>query len=282
MLIDTSTSRSGTQTRPTAASGRRHDDAPDTAEYFARLATLENGPERDLLRDELVAAWLPMAHRIAGRFRDRGESVEDLRQVAALGLVKAIDRFDPERGAFESYAVPTITGEVKRHFRDRMWALRVPRRVQELRNKVRVARRELTQTPGTPEPTVADLAAHTGLTEDEVSAGIEALESFSTLSLDAELGRRGRLQPRRHARCLRHLVRRRDRPRVRQGRTAPAARTRARHPLHALLRGHDAEPDRRPARHLADARLPPHQPQLRPCACRGAGRPEGCRRQAVA
>ncbi|MCX5252347.1 SigB/SigF/SigG family RNA polymerase sigma factor [Streptomyces sp. NBC_00201] len=187
MLIDTSTSRPGTQTRPTAPSGRRHDDAPDTAEYFARLATLEDGPERDLLRDELVTAWLPMAHRIAGRFRDRGESVEDLRQVAALGLVKAIDRFDPERGAFESYAVPTITGEVKRHFRDRMWALRVPRRVQELRNKVRVARRELTQTPGTPEPTVADLAAHTGLTEDEVSAGIEALESFSTLSLDAEL-----------------------------------------------------------------------------------------------
>ncbi|WP_406322600.1 SigB/SigF/SigG family RNA polymerase sigma factor [Streptomyces sp. NBC_00519] len=187
MLIDTSTSRPGTQTRPTAPSGRRHDDAPDTAEYFARLATLEDGPERDLLRDELVTAWLPMAHRIAGRFRDRGESVEDLRQVAALGLVKAIDRFDPGRGAFESYAVPTITGEVKRHFRDRMWALRVPRRVQELRNKVRVARRELTQTPGTPEPTVADLAAHTGLTEDEVSAGIEALESFSTLSLDAEL-----------------------------------------------------------------------------------------------
>ena len=84
-----------------------------------------------------------MAHRIAGRFRNRGESLEDLRQVAALGLVKAIDRYEPERGAFESYAVPTITGEIKRHFRDRMWALRVPRRVQELRNKVRVARREL-------------------------------------------------------------------------------------------------------------------------------------------
>ncbi len=128
-----------------------------------------------------------MAHRIAGRFRDRGESIEDLRQVAALGLVKAIDRFDPSRGAFESYAVPTITGEVKRHFRDRMWALRVPRRIQELRNKVRVARRELTQNPGSPEPSVADIAAHTGLTEEEVSAGMEALESFSTLSLDAEL-----------------------------------------------------------------------------------------------
>jgi RNA polymerase sigma-B factor len=184
MPIDMSTSRPGT---PTTAARRRHDDAPDTAGRFARLVVLEDGPERDAVRDELVTAWLPMAHRIAGRFRERGESIEDLRQVAALGLVKAVDRFDPERGAFESYAVPTITGEVKRHFRDRMWALRVPRRVQELRNKVRVARRELTQTPGGAEPTVADLAAHTGLTEDEVATGLEALESFSALSLDAEL-----------------------------------------------------------------------------------------------
>ncbi|WP_221353786.1 SigB/SigF/SigG family RNA polymerase sigma factor [Streptomyces beigongshangae] len=164
-----------------------HDDAPDSATDFARLAAMEAGPERDAVRDELVTAWLPMAHRIAGRFRDRGENIEDLRQVAAVGLVKAIDRFDPSRGAFESYAVPTITGEVKRHFRDRMWALRVPRRVQELRNKVRIARRELTQNPGAPEPTAAEIAAHTGLTEDEVAAGMEAMESFSTLSLDAEL-----------------------------------------------------------------------------------------------
>ncbi|MEW2623238.1 SigB/SigF/SigG family RNA polymerase sigma factor [Streptomyces sp. NPDC048106] len=189
MLTDKSTSRPGTPATATAtqATRRSHDDAPETAELFARLAALDEGPERDAVRDELVAAWLPMAHRIAGRFRDRGESVEDLRQVAALGLVKAVDRYDPSRGAFESYAVPTITGEVKRHFRDRMWALRVPRRVQELRNRVRVARRELTQNPGSPEPTVAAIAAHTGLTEDEVSAGLEALESFSTLSLDAEL-----------------------------------------------------------------------------------------------
>ncbi|MGC9500185.1 SigB/SigF/SigG family RNA polymerase sigma factor [Streptomyces sp. WG7] len=190
MLIETPTVRPGTieSTNASAAPARRrHDDAPDTMALFGRLTGLADGPERDAVRDELVTAWLPMAHRIAGRFRDRGESIEDLRQVAALGLVKAIDRFDPERGAFESYAVPTITGEVKRHFRDRMWALRVPRRVQELRNKVRVARRELTQSPGSPEPTVAAVAAHTGLTEDEVSAGMEALESFSTLSLDAEL-----------------------------------------------------------------------------------------------
>ncbi|MFG2636531.1 SigB/SigF/SigG family RNA polymerase sigma factor [Streptomyces sp. NPDC048362] len=189
MLTDMSTSRPGTPATPAAAATARrtHDDAPETAELFSRLTELEDGPERDAVRDELVTAWLPMAHRIAGRFRDRGESVEDLRQVAALGLVKAIDRFDPSRGAFESYAVPTITGEVKRHFRDRMWALRVPRRVQELRNRVRVARRELTQNPGSPEPTVAAVAEHTGLSEEEVSAGLEALESFSTLSLDAEL-----------------------------------------------------------------------------------------------
>jgi RNA polymerase sigma-B factor len=187
MLIETPTDRSGTPETPTSSARRRHDDAPDTADLFVRLAALEDGPERDAVRDELVTAWLPMAHRIAGRFRDRGESVEDLRQVAALGLVKAIDRFEPDRGAFESYAVPTITGEIKRHFRDRMWALRVPRRVQELRNKVRVARRELTQSPGSPEPSVADIATHTGLTEEEVSAGMEALESFSTLSLDAEM-----------------------------------------------------------------------------------------------
>ncbi|MFD9099284.1 SigB/SigF/SigG family RNA polymerase sigma factor [Streptomyces collinus] len=188
MLTDMSTSRPGTPDTASAAPARRtHDDAPDTMALFARMAELEEGPERDELRDELVTVWLPMAHRIAGRFRDRGESVEDLRQVAALGLVKAVDRFDPARGAFESYAVPTITGEVKRHFRDRMWALRVPRRVQELRNRVRVARRELTQNPGTPEPTTAAIAEHTGLTEEEVAAGMEALESFSTLSLDAEL-----------------------------------------------------------------------------------------------
>lgn len=187
MLIEISTSRPSTHDRPSTAKRRRHDDAPDTAALFTRLATLDDGPEHDAVRDELVTAWLPMAHRIAGRFRDRGESIDDLRQVAALGLVKAIDRFEPERGAFESYAVPTITGEVKRHFRDRMWALRVPRRVQELRNKVRVARRELAQSPGAAEPSHADIAAHTGLTEDEVGTGMEALESFSTLSLDAEL-----------------------------------------------------------------------------------------------
>ncbi|MFJ2833217.1 SigB/SigF/SigG family RNA polymerase sigma factor [Streptomyces sp. NPDC087263] len=190
MLTDVSARISPGPAPSGSAAKRPYDDAPDCASAFTRLVELDEGPERDLIRDELVEAWLPMAYRIAGRFRDRGESIEDLRQVAALGLVKAVDRFDPARGAFESYAVPTITGEIKRHFRDRMWALRVPRRVQELRNTVRIARRELSQFAGASEPTVAEIAAHTGLSEDEVGDGMEAMESFSTLSLDAELSSR--------------------------------------------------------------------------------------------
>ncbi|MGC3001280.1 RNA polymerase sigma factor SigF [Streptomyces sp. G35A] len=165
-----------------------HDDAPDTAGDFARLARLPDGPERRTLRDELVRAWLPMAERIAVRFRGRGEALEDLYQVAALGLVKAVDHYDPARGnAFEAYAVPTITGEIKRHFRDHMWTLHVPRRVQDLRNRVRHAAKELAQTTPGRAPTVAEIAAYAQLTESEVRTGMEALECFSALSLEAEM-----------------------------------------------------------------------------------------------
>jgi RNA polymerase sigma-B factor len=165
-----------------------HDDAPDTADSFERLAGLPDGPERRALRDELVELWLPMAERIAVRFRGRGESLEDLYQVAALGLVKAVDHFDPSRGrAFEAYAVPTITGEIKRHFRDHMWTLHVPRRVQDLRNRVRAAVKELAQTSSGQAPTVAEIADYTRLSEAEVVAGMEALECFTALSLDAEV-----------------------------------------------------------------------------------------------
>jgi RNA polymerase sigma-B factor len=165
-----------------------HDDAPDTGEAFERLSALPDGPERQALRDDIVRAWLPMAERIAVRFRGRGETVEDLCQVAALGLVKAVDRYDPVRGnAFESYAVPTITGEIKRHFRDHMWTLHVPRRVQDLRNRVRAASKDLSQTVSGQGPTVAEIAEYAHLSEDEVRIGMEALDCFSTLSLDAEL-----------------------------------------------------------------------------------------------
>ncbi|KUN22350.1 RNA polymerase subunit sigma [Streptomyces antibioticus] len=172
----------------TSAKHHPHDDAPDTADAFRRLAELPDGPERDTLRGEIIEAWLPMADRLAGRFRSRGESLDDLRQVAALGLVKAVDRYDPERGnAFESYAVPTITGEIKRHFRDHMWTLHVPRRVQDLRNRVRFANQELSQTIPGRRPTVAEIAEHARMSEEDVLVGLEALESFTALSLDAEL-----------------------------------------------------------------------------------------------
>ncbi|RLL65685.1 SigB/SigF/SigG family RNA polymerase sigma factor [Streptomyces sp. Z26] len=165
-----------------------HDDAPDTAADFERIAALPDGPERDELRQRVVRLWVPMAHRLAGRYRNRGESLEDLQQVAALGLVKAVARYDPSRGtAFESYAVPTIVGEIKRHFRDHMWDVHVPRRVQHLRNHVRVSHRELSLTLGGRSPSVAQIAEHSGLSQEDVLLGMEALESYSTLSLDAEL-----------------------------------------------------------------------------------------------
>ncbi|MFF3577933.1 RNA polymerase sigma factor SigF [Streptomyces mirabilis] len=165
-----------------------HDDAPDTTEAFRRLASLPPGRQHDTLREQIVEAWLPMADRLASRFRNRGESLEDLRQVAALGLVKAVDRYDPELGnAFESYAVPTVTGEIKRHFRDHMWTLHVPRRVQDLRNRVRFAVQELSGTISGRGPTVAEIAEHARMSEEDVKAGLEALESFTALSLDAQV-----------------------------------------------------------------------------------------------
>ncbi|MFF6994846.1 RNA polymerase sigma factor SigF [Streptomyces sp. NPDC008313] len=174
--------------RTQSARHHPHDDAPDTADAFRTLAALPPGEERDRLRGRIVEAWLPMAERLAGRFRNRGESSDDLRQVAALGLVKAVDRYDPELGnAFESYAVPTITGEIKRHFRDHMWTLHVPRRVQDLRNRVRFAIQDLSQTVSGRKPTVAEIAAHARMSEEDVRIGLEALESFTALSLDAEL-----------------------------------------------------------------------------------------------
>ncbi|MFB7992382.1 SigB/SigF/SigG family RNA polymerase sigma factor [Streptomyces sp. NPDC056002] len=169
-------------------SRRLHDDSPDTTEAFAHLAGLDEGRERDVLREEVVEAWLPVAHRIAVRFHNKGENVEDLRQVAAMGLLKAVNNYDPQRGRFEPYAVPTIRGELRRHFRDHMWDVHVPRRVQDLRNKVRLARRDLAQQPGgSQEPGVTAIATHTQLTEDEVRDGLKAIDGFSALSLDAGL-----------------------------------------------------------------------------------------------
>ncbi|MBQ1163100.1 SigB/SigF/SigG family RNA polymerase sigma factor [Streptomyces sp. A73] len=163
-----------------------HDDAPDTAKDFERLAALPEGPEREELSSRLVEAWLPMAHRLAAKYRNRGESLEDLEQVAALGLVKAVNRYDPAQGTpFVPFAIPTITGEIRRHFRDRTWDVHVPRRVQELRNRVRTAVRELNTGLDDGLPSVERIAEHTGMSEEDVRSGLEAMDSFRSLSLDA-------------------------------------------------------------------------------------------------
>lgn len=181
------------RTMTSHASKHPHDDAPDTEADFARLARLPDGAEKDQLRQSLVCAWLPMAHRLAVRFRDRGESLDDLQQVAALGLVKAVDRYEPERGfAFASFAVPTITGEIKRHFRDRLWSVHVPRRIQDIRQRIRTAHVELAEaTNGGDTPTDEQVAEHTGMSEEEVREGNQALGSFRSLSLDAEMAGAG-------------------------------------------------------------------------------------------
>jgi RNA polymerase sigma-B factor len=136
-------------------------------------------------RDEVVTMHLPLAGFLARRFRDRGESLEDLEQVATVGLIKAVDRFDLDRGVeFSTFATPTMVGEIKRHFRDKGWAIRVPRRLQELRIAISRATAELSQTTGH-SPTVAELAEHLGVSEDDILEGLESAQAYATLSLDA-------------------------------------------------------------------------------------------------
>jgi RNA polymerase sigma-B factor len=158
-------------------------------ELIAVLAGAESSDaQRQQARDELVTMHLPLVQFLARRFRDRGEPLEDLVQVGTIGLIKAVDRFDPERGVeFSTYATPTIVGEIKRHFRDKGWAIRVPRRLQELRIAIGQATAELSQRTGS-SPTVAELAAHLGISEDEVIEGLEGALAYSTTSLDTPVG----------------------------------------------------------------------------------------------
>jgi RNA polymerase sigma-B factor len=148
-------------------------------------------PRRAELRDELVRTHLPLVEYLARRFAGRGEPLEDLVQVGTIGLLKAIDRFDTERGVeFSTYATPTIAGEIKRHFRDKGWSVRVPRRLQELKLTLTRATADLTQSLGRA-PTVAELAGHLELSEEEVIEGLESAQAYSTISLDANEGEEG-------------------------------------------------------------------------------------------
>jgi RNA polymerase sigma-B factor len=168
---------------------RSEHSSPDRTlarELFERLAVLPAGdPERARIRATLVELHLPLVEYLARRFRNRGEWLDDLTQVATIGLIKSIDRFDLERGVeFSTYATPTIVGEIKRHFRDKGWAVRVPRRLQELKPSLTKAIGELAQREGRA-PTVSELAAHLQMSEEEVLEGLESANAYSTVSLDA-------------------------------------------------------------------------------------------------
>ena len=139
-------------------------------------------------RDELIRRCLPLARKLAGRYARHGESLDDLMQVASIGLIKAVDRFDPERGnAFSSFAVPSILGELKRHFRDHGWATRVPRPLQERVLKVNAASDRFFAQHGRA-PTPRELAAATGETVEDVLEAREAATAHDAVSLDAPLG----------------------------------------------------------------------------------------------
>jgi RNA polymerase sigma-B factor len=164
-------------------------DRARARELFAQLAELPpDSADRQPLRDELVEMHLPLVEYLARRFHNRGELHDDLVQVATIGLIKSVDRFDLGRGVeFSTYATPTIVGEIKRHFRDKGWAIRVPRRLQELKLALAKATGELSQANGR-SPTVAELARHLELTEEEVLEGLESANAYSTVSLDAPDG----------------------------------------------------------------------------------------------
>jgi len=169
---------------------RRHTtgDYDHLEPLFAEFAKLSDDDEwRHELRERLVTEHLPVAQHIARRFTHRGEPPEDLTQVATVGLINAVDRFDPERGTdFLSFAVPTITGEVRKYFRDCSWAVRVPRRLKELHLSISGATAELSQQLGRA-PTPSELAAHLGMGNEEVYEGLQASNAYNSSSLDEML-----------------------------------------------------------------------------------------------
>jgi RNA polymerase sigma-B factor len=156
---------------------------------FVRLADLsESCPERDRLRHTLVEQHLPLVRYFARRYTGRGEPIDDLLQAGSVGLVKAVDRFDPGRGLeFSTYAAPTILGEIRRHFRDRTWAVHVHRGLQELTVEVTRYAGDLTQELNRA-PSVAELAARSGRTEEEVLDALDCAAAHTADSLEKPAG----------------------------------------------------------------------------------------------
>jgi RNA polymerase sigma-B factor len=168
--------------RPAARRG-----VPDRDHVRALFREYQESHSQEL-REELIEAHLGLVEYLSRRFAGRGEPLEDLIQVATIGLIKAVDRFDPEREVeFSTYATPTIVGELKRHFRDKGWAVRVPRRLQELNLQLGEIMGQLAQKLGR-SPTVAEMAGAAGTTEEEVLEGLDSAHAYTLTSLDAPAG----------------------------------------------------------------------------------------------
>jgi RNA polymerase sigma-B factor len=162
---------------------------PDPDALLARLARLAPGDTRRVaVRAEVIEWFLPLAVNLARRFGGRGEPVADLRQVAVIGLIRAVDRFDPDRGVpFVYYATPTILGSIKRHFRDSTWSVRVPRQLQEMIPQLGAATEELAQALQR-SPTTVELAARLDVSPADVRAARLSANAYRPMSFDRPLG----------------------------------------------------------------------------------------------
>lgn len=176
----------GTVQGPRARESRGADARALTQVLFKEFASLEPGtPEHARVRAALIEANLPLVRYAAARFRSRNEPMEDVVQVGTIGLINAIDRFDPDRGVqFPTFAMPTVVGEIKRYFRDNVRTVHVPRRLHELWVQVNGATEDLTVLHGR-SPTTAEIADRLKIAEDEVLACIEAGRSYHATSLEA-------------------------------------------------------------------------------------------------
>jgi RNA polymerase sigma-B factor len=169
------------RTTPAVGRGKLAWDKDRTRELF-RLYKEEGDEDA---REQLIVSHLNLVRFLASKFKNRGEALDDLIQVGTIGLIKAIDRFEPERGLeFTTYATPTIMGEIKRHFRDKGWSVRVPRRLQELSAKVNQATDELTKEYQR-SPSVQEIADYLQVTVDEVLEAMESSSAYSSVSLEA-------------------------------------------------------------------------------------------------
>ncbi len=170
--------------RNTESSRKLTWDKAHTRELFRRYRLEDD----EAARDELITMYLNLVKYLASRFRNRGEPIDDLIQVGTIGLIKAIDRFDTERQVeFTTYATPTIVGELKRYFRDKGWAIKVPRRLQELSFKVNQAMDALTQKLQR-SPSVPEIAEYLGVTPEEVLEAMETSEAYNFVSLESDRG----------------------------------------------------------------------------------------------